>query len=174
MSLRKACLVGLVLLIAGPAFAKSQKERRLERKEAAEHRSAGHKVLFYLPNRFLDVFDIVRFRARVGPGVAVSVRATEYADAYVGLYAAGYVGLPGPRNRRIPKLPFGIESKNGVELSKADLSTGFWIFDPDYGETEFGLGAQVLLVGGDVGFDPGELIDFLGGLVFLDPKVDDL
>lgn len=168
--LRRAALVGLLCALGAPAAAKD----RDKKKKDPEDRTVAHKLVFYVPNRVLDAFDIVRARARLGPGVAVSVRATEYADAYAGLYAAAYVGLPGPRNRRIPKLPFGIESKNGVEVSKADLSTGFWIFDPDYGETEFGLGAHVLLVGADVGVDPGEFVDFLGGIILLDPKRDDL
>lgn len=142
--------------------------------DKAKERTLGHKVLFYVPNRVLDVLDVFRVRARVGPGVAVGVRATEWADAYAGVYGAGYVGLPGPRNRRIPKLPFGIESKSGVEVSKADLSTGLFVFDPDYGETECGVSAHVLLVGADVGFDPGELLDVVTGLVLIDIKDDDL
>ena len=34
----------------------------------------GHKLLFYIPNRVLDVFDFVRLRVRVGPGLAVGAR----------------------------------------------------------------------------------------------------
>ncbi len=32
----------------------------------------------------------------------------------------------------------------------------------------------MLDLGADVGVEPGELIDFLAGLVFLDPRGDDL
>lgn len=142
--------------------------------EPPKERTIGHKLVFYVPNRVLDVFDVVRLRARVGPGIAVGVRATEWADAYAGLYAAGYVGLPGPRNRRTPKLPFGIESKTGIEASKADLSTGLFVLDPDYGPAEVGLSAHVLLVGADVGVEPVQLVDLLAGFVLLDPKHDDL
>ena len=131
-------------------------------------------TIVYLPNRILDLFDIVRFRLRVGPGIGLGLRATEWADAYVGMYMAGYVGLPGPRNRKLLKMPFGIESKTGVEVSKADLSTGLFFFDPDYGEYEFGFDAQVLLVGGAVGVDPSEFFDFVGGIVLVDPKGDDM
>ena len=156
----------LALSLAGPAPAAED--------EGAKERTAGHKVLFWIPNRVLDLLDVVRLRGRVGPGVAVSVRATENVDAYLGAYATVYVGLPGPRNRRIPKLPLGIESRIGAEVSRADLSTGFWIFDPDYSTTEFGLGAQVLLLGADIGFDPMEFVDLLGGIVLQDPREDDL
>jgi hypothetical protein len=116
----------------------------------------------------------VRVRARVGPGIGVGVRATEWADAFAGVYAAGYAGLPGPRNRALPKLPLGIELQAGVEVSKADLATGLFLFDPDYGETEFGVDLHVLLVGAAVGFDPGELADFFVGFGMKDIKDDDL
>lgn len=161
-------LLSALLLLATPAVAKKRDAPDRDKP------TVGHALLFYVPNRVLDVLDIVRLRARVGPGVAVSVRATEAVDAYAGLYAAGYVGLPGPRNRRMPKMPLGIESKNGVEVSKADGTTSLFVLDPDYGSTEFGVGAQVLLVGADVGVDPGEFVDFLAGIVGKDLKDDDI
>ena len=115
----------LALGLSASAFAVEPPPERAREAKTTKDRTVAHKVVFWIPNRLLDAVDIVRARARVGPGVAVNVRATEYADAHVGLYAAGYLGLPGPRNRRIPKLPFGIESKNGVEVSKADLYEDF-------------------------------------------------
>jgi hypothetical protein len=127
----------------------------------------------YVPNRLLDVLDVVRLRARVGPGFAVGVRATELADLYLGSYAALYVGLPGPRGRRVPKLPVGFENDHGVEVSVVDASSGFG-FDPGYTATEFGLGFQAAILGIDLGIDPFEIVDLAAGLVLLDPRGDDL
>ena len=170
----------LALLATSPCFGDEPEEEERSALSAGSRERDAEKVPFllgvavYLPNRFLDLFDIVRARLRIGPGIGLGIRATEWADAYAGIYMSAYVGLPGPRNRKVPKMPFGIESKTGVEVSKADISTSLFLFDPDYGETEFGLDAQLLLVGGAIGFDPGEFVDFLGGFVLVDFKRDDL
>jgi hypothetical protein len=142
--------------------------------EATEQPKHGfvHKLLLYIPNRVLDALDMVRCRVRVGPGLALDVRATEYADVFIGTYASVYAGLPGPRMRKTPHLPVGIESLSGIEVSVADLSAGAG-FGPDYSSTEIGVGIQALIVGADVGVDPMEIIDFIGGLFLLDPRRDD-
>ncbi len=134
---------------------------------------APHRIVAYVPNRVLDALDVVRLRARVGPGFAVGVRATELADVYVGSYAALYLGLPGPRGRRVPKLPVGFENDHGVEVSVVDASSGFG-FGPGYGATEFGAGFQAAILGIDLGIDPFEILDLAAGLVLLDPRGDDL
>ncbi len=132
-----------------------------------------HKIAMYIPNRVLDVFDVVRLRARLGPGVAVDVRATQVAAAFVGSYASVYAGLPGPRNRRLPKLPVGLESRSGVQASVADATVTGGI-GPDYGPAEIGVGVQALLIGVDVGVEPLELLDLVAGLFFIDLRDDDL
>ena len=50
----------------------------------------------------------------------------------------------------------------------------FTDYGPDYSPAEVNLGAQVLIVGVDLGFEPVELGDFLAGLIFRDPVGDDL
>ena len=127
----------------------------------------------YIPNRILDVFDILRLRVRVGPGVAVDARATKVASAFVGSYASVYVGLPGPRNRPLPKLPVGLESRNGVQASVVDATVSGGL-DPDYGPAEIGFGAQLAIVGFDVGVEPLEILDLLAGLFFINLTNDDL
>ena len=141
--------------------------------EAEKGPGIFHRIIMYIPNRILDVIDIVRCRVRVGPGIAVGIRATEYVDLFAGTYVSFYAGLPGPRCRKMPKLPIGVESKTGAEVSVADVTTGFGV-DPDYSDTEFGLGFQFFLVGADVGIDPWEIVDFAAGIFFLDPRKDDL
>lgn len=142
-----------------------------------EENSEGHSflvgTLLYIPNRVLDVLDIFRCRVRVGPGIAAGVRATEIAEVYAGTYASVYAGLPGPRMRSTPKLPIGLESHNGASVSVADATIDGGI-GPDYSPTEFGLGAQLGIVGFDFGFDPVEVADFLTGIFTIDLRDDDL
>jgi len=133
---------------------------------------AARGVLLYLPNRVFDLLDVVRARLRVGPGVAVSLRATEVADLYLGGYTTIWGGLPGPREEAGVNWPWGLEGRAGLELGPADLAAE--AVDPDYGAFEIGLGVQALVVGGDVGVELDELLDFLAGLLTFDPSDDDL
>ncbi len=156
-------LVLSCLLIAGPA----------------EHASAsslgwGKKLLLYAPNRILDVLDVVRVRVRLGPGGAIGVRATQPATVSYGMYESIYAGLPGPRNGESFKLPVGIESYDGLQVSVADTAVdGFT--GPDYSFTEIGVSVYALFVGADVGVDPIlELADLAAGILFWDMRGDDL
>jgi len=142
--------------------------------EAADEEGHGvlYGILVYVPNRILDVLDIVRARVRLGPGLALGARATELADVFVGSYASVYVGLPGPRNRVLPRLPAGLESKSGVEVSAADVTLEAGL-GPDYGAFECGFGFQAFIVGVDVGIEPWEILDLVTGLVTVDINDDD-
>lgn len=132
-----------------------------------------HTVLFYIPNRVFDLFDIVRLRLHVGPGIGIGARATEVLDAYLGSYASIYVGLPGPRMRPMPKLPFGVETFSGVEVSVADATvTGG--MGPGYSPSEFGANIFLLLIGADVGLDPIELLDFVTGFILVPIRNDEM
>jgi hypothetical protein len=145
----------------------------VDKEEPDKGPGAVHIVLAYIPNRILDALDIVRLRARIGPGFAVGVRATEAADVFAGTYTTVYAGLPGPRGRKIPRLPIGIESRTGIEVSIVDASTGLG-FAPKYGKTEVGLGIQAFIAGLDIGIDPLEIVDFGLGIFCIDIKDDDL
>jgi hypothetical protein len=164
---RAVIAVLALTLFVGPAAASEAKEDGRD-----DGPGALHRVVTYLPCRVLDLMDVFRLRARVGPGVAVGVRATEAADFFLGTYWSFYAGLPGPRGRPAPRLPAGIESLTGVEVSVADLTTGAGL-GPDYSATEFGVSLQALLVGVDAGFDPVELADFVTGLFLIDLRDDD-
>lgn len=145
--------------------------------ESGEESSDDHSflvgTLLYIPNRVLDVLDIFRLRVRVGPGFAAGVRATEVAQVYVGTYASVFAGLPGPRLRQTPKLPFGLESHNGASVSVVDATAGGGI-GPDYSPSEFGGGVHLGIIGFEFGVDPVELADFVTGLVTVDIREDDL
>jgi hypothetical protein len=132
-------------------------------------KSVVRVVLFYIPNRVFDVFDIVRARLRFGLGIAVGVRATKPLTAYVGVYTSIWVGLHGPRGEpRIP-WPVGGESRAGAQASLADVSAGA----PHYGLAEFGLDFQLFILGAAVGVDPLEAVDFVLGFLTIDISGDD-
>ncbi len=131
----------------------------------------GHRILFYIPNRAFDVFDIVRARIRVGPGIAVDARVTKYGDVFAGGYTSFFVGIPGPRTKpRIP-WPVGIESRAGVGVTAIADAT---VLGPDYGYGEVGAGFQALFLGVDVGVDPVEALDLVLGFLFIDLTGDDI
>lgn len=167
---RITSLILLVFVLSGMSCLADAEERELS--DEGGKASLGAKLLLYIPNRVLDLLDMVRIRLRVGPGLALDLRATEAADLFVGTYGSVYAGLPGPRMRRMPVLPVGLESRTGVEVSVADVSTGLGV-GPDYSPTEIGAGVQLLIVGADVGFDPMEIVDFIGGFFLWDPRRDD-
>ncbi len=133
----------------------------------------AHRLVCYVPNRVLDALDLVRARVRVGPGLAAGVRATEAADAFAGSYLSVYAGLPGPRGRKTPRLPVGLESRTGVEASVLDASTGVGM-GPDYSTAETGASLHLAILGFDVGVDLVEACDLVLGLLFIDVLNDDL
>jgi hypothetical protein len=134
---------------------------------------AGRAILFYLPDRALDLIDPFRVRLRLGPGMAIGARATSLGEVYIGSYATVFAGLPGPRRAKLPRLPGGVETRSGLAASVVDASLEGPL-GPGYTWSESGASLQAMLVGFDVGLDPIELLDLLAGVVFLDPRGDDL
>jgi hypothetical protein len=155
-------IVLLVLLLAPVSALAGEAE--------ASGKSFGHRVLFYIPNRIFDVFDLVRARVRMGPGLAVDARVTRYGDLYVGGYSTLFVGIHGPRTKpRIP-WPIGFEARAGIKAtSLADVATE----GPAYGYGEVGVGFQAAIVGVDVGADVVEVLDLVLGFFFIDLTGDD-
>ncbi len=141
-----------------------------EVEEADEGHGVLHHVLLYIPNRIFDVFDVVRARVRLGPGIQVGVRATDAIDVNLGTYAAVWVGLHGPRLEPAIPWPVGLETFTGAEISVAEASIEGGV---QYGPVEFGAGFQALLVGVDIGVEPLELLDLVTGFVFIDLVGDD-
>lgn len=149
--------------------------KRAKVKDAKDEEGHSFLVgtLLYIPNRILDIFDIFRFRVRVGPGIAAGARVTQAASLYAGTYATVYAGLPGPRMRQTPKLPIGLESHSGATVSVVDATVDGGI-GPDYSPTEVGGGLQLLIFGFDIGIDPVEIADFATGILTIDLRDDDL
>jgi len=132
----------------------------------------GWTALMYIPNRILDIFDMVRAKLRLGPGFAIGAQATSLTHVYVGTYFTVFIGLPGPRQRKMPKLPVGVETRTGAQLSKADVTLEGGL-GPDYGKWEFALSFQLAIIGADLGIDPYEIWDFIAGIATFDPAEDD-
>ena len=163
--------VGTAQELAAPVAEATVKA--VEEPVVKKKKSFGHKLLWYLPNRLLDITDVFRIRLRFGPGYGASVRATEYISAYGGSYRSVYVGVPGPRRSVPSSWPAGQENLKGLVVLGVD-ATDDNPHPPGYSESELSAGAHLLVFGGDVGFDPVEFVDFFGGLVFIDPVSDDL
>jgi len=136
------------------------------------HPSWGKRILWYVPNRVMDLLDIFRLRVRAGPGLSANLRLTDYGAFYWGKYNTVYAGLPGPRYPRILRSPVGLESLNGMILVGVD-ATDETRHGPEYGASEVDVGVNLLLVGVEAGIDPVEIGDFLGGLLFFDFRGDD-
>ena len=132
----------------------------------------GHKMLFYIPNRVLDLVDIFRLRAKVGSGISGSLQLTSVASFYAGTQNTVYAGLPGPRCAQQKTRPWGREKQKGIILFGVD-ATDDSLFAPEHSPSEIGLGLHILVVGIDAGIDPVEIGDFLAGIIGRDPKGDD-
>jgi len=153
----------LLILLLAPVSA-------LAEEAESSGKSFGHRLLFYIPNRIFDVFDLVRARVRVGPGLAVDARVTKYGDLYAGGYSTLFIGIHGPRTEpRIP-WPIGFEARAGIKAtSLADVASK----DPAYGYGEVGVGFQAAIVGVDVGVDVVEVLDLALGFFFINLTGDD-
>jgi len=164
-------VISLLALLAVPVLAGDSDSSKSDQQKPRH--GIVHKLLLYIPNRVLDVLDIVRLRVRVGPGLAAGARVTKVAAVYVGSYVSVYAGLPGPRMKPTIPLPVGLESHSGIEASVVDATLGEPI-GPGYSPTEVEVSVHPLLVGLDVGVDPVEIVDFLAGFLMIDIRGDDL
>lgn len=140
--------------------------------EFVERPSLGKRLLWYAPNRVMDLLDMFRLRLRVGPGLAANLRMTDYGAFYIGQYDSLYIGLPGPRGPHRLRLPVGRESLRGVVMAGVD-ATDDTRHGPEYGPAEINAGVQLLIVGVDAGVEVSEIGDFFAGLFLFDPRGDD-
>jgi hypothetical protein len=142
--------------------------------EESEGHGLSHTLIFYLPNRIFDIFDIVRARARLGPGFGIGGQATHLIGAHADWYTALWLGLPGPRLEPALPIPFGSEAVVRASVTvMADVGLGVE-GGREYGYGEFELEAQFIMLGADIGIDPWEFVDLVLGLATLDPVGDDM
>lgn len=170
MKSKKLLLIILVCSLMIPKISFADDEEKKD-----DDRSLFVSVLMYLPNRCFDAMDIFRARARVGPGLTASARITRLLNLTAGAHSTFFVGLPGPRNEDVVNFPIGIENYVGAEVSVINASNNNRTdFSPSYGTLEVGAGAQLGLIGFDIGADPLEALDFILGVFCIDIKDDDV
>ncbi|MBN8550447.1 MAG: hypothetical protein J0M12_14125 [Deltaproteobacteria bacterium] len=130
-----------------------------------EHTPVWKQIVLWVPNRVLDFIDI--FRVDVGAGAAVGavVRVTKYGQ--VGMRAVAPLSVRvGDFGRRAPIL---LEHSSEMGIGPLYLES------KDRKICTFELGAGVdIFVGAYGGVCVDEIVDFAGGLFFLDMKKDDL
>ena len=123
------------------------------------------EVLLWPINRILDLLDVFRVDVGVGGAYGGVLRLTEYGQAGYRQMAPGSlrVGLFG---RDWPVL---VETSNEIGAGPAFVQSK----DRKICSTEIGVGVD-LIAGGYGGICLEELVDFVGGVFFLDMKDDDL
>jgi hypothetical protein len=126
----------------------------------------------YVPNRVFDALDLVRLRARVGPGRGATLRAGDRLEMLRGDYRTVFAGLPGPRRDRLPRLPVGLDVRHPYDPDAPDRTPRGW-GDPGYGRGELTAGFQLGFLGLELGVDVRQIFDFGFGLIGLDPSDDD-
>lgn len=103
-----------------PLIAAPNREAPLE--VETEKPAWGKRLLWYIPNRVMDLFDMVRLRVKAGPGLSAHVRVTDFASFYVGGHKTVYAGLPGPRYPASVRSPLGLERQKGLVVMGVDAS----------------------------------------------------
>lgn len=129
-------------------------------------RPAWQKVLLFLPNRFLDLVDIVKADVGVGPAYGGVVRLTRY-------------GQVGYRSMDPLSLRAGLFGRDWPVEMETDNEFGAGpLFhqsrDREVCHGELGVGVDLFLVGAYGGVCAEEVIDFLLGFVFVDVMQDDV
>lgn len=178
--MRKALLYIAIICIATigvQAVEESSPEAPQDNEPSAAAPAVGRpslcrRILWYIPNRLMDIFDCFRLRAKFGPGLSVGARVSDYASFYAGEHHAVYIGLPGPRRDRLIRPPIGMESLDGIVIAGVD-ATDDTPHGPEYGRSEVDIGAHVLIAGAEAGIDPFEIGDLLAGFLLMDPAGDD-
>lgn len=156
-----------------------------------ERRTTVEKILYYFPDRILDLLECFDFWILFGPQLGLKVNATDSLS--LGAYAGGYTGIGFGQKKQ-----FGY--RTGVEATARFLPMGYTQLNSDiYGTGgeryydgvyrisypgdlrfqsyedyySFGLRGGISLLGVDIQFHPMEFYDFLGGIFLLDPLRDD-
>ena len=158
-----------------PAIAIGQEEvevsprepwRDLEARDSDNEQSLTSKILLWLPNRVLDLIDVLKLDVGVGPMVGGVVRVTKYGQ--VGFRGVAPATLRvGAMGRRAPVM---IERANEMGIGPAFLESPDRIICAG----ELGVGLDLVVVGAYGGVCVDELADFVAGIFGADFKDDDL
>jgi hypothetical protein len=137
------------------------------KKDDDEGRSVFHVILLYIPNRFLDLFDMFRFGVEVGPGIGIDAAATDALRVGLMTRITAGVGLQTLRH-----VPVKLDSEGYAGLGPVDIGGkgGLpWYRDP----WDVRLEVMALLVGGHAAVNIKEIGDFFVGFLTIDIADDD-
>ena len=135
--------------------------------EGRQRRGLLGAIVMYIPNRVIDVFDMVRFGVDVGPGIGLDGQATDALQARA--IAQTSVGAGFQSFRHTP-IQTGVQSALGVGPVSSDAQVGGWYRSA----TDFRLGAHAAIVGAHAAVDPVEIADLVLGFLLIDIRDDDL
>lgn len=138
-------------------------------KDAKEGKSIPRMVLLYPVNRVLDLFDIFRLNVGVGPGFGLNLRATKFVQVGLENYFSLRAGLGKRGGLLVPRYGIFYTETELLTMGVGPLYTGGW----QRGMTEVGGTVHLGIAGADAAIDLSEILDFLGGFVFIDFKGDD-
>jgi len=85
--MKKAIAILLALAALGASGQAERPNPEDSGSEGTAGPSWGTRLLWYAPNRILDLLDMFRLRLRIGPGLAANVRMTDYGAFYIGHHA---------------------------------------------------------------------------------------
>ncbi len=132
-------------------------------------RGAGATIGLYLPNRLIDLVDIVHVGYGVGPGIGLGVHFTRYGRllAVVGVdVGIGWFGRYARPYQCAVYTRAAVGPKEAVTLRDRNR---FWHVP----QWDIGLYAHFLIVQEYLGIAPEENVDFVVGLSTFDLKDDD-
>jgi len=150
------------------------------------------KILWYLPDRILDLFDLVSFDVNVGPGLWVDVHVTRGFQLAAGGRTVGGIGWHDHRSLGVKSqaeagvsaIAFGAFGYSAAQAGTSGVRSGSWSVGGIHGPGDdiyqryvdywsVGASTTVLLVGVDFDLHLAEMVDFLVGWATFDPCNDD-
>ena len=141
---------------------------RADEADEPEGRPFVASALLYLPNRLLDLGDLLRFGVDVGPGLGFDLQATQLVQ--VKLLSRFSLGVGYQTFRHLP-VKASADAAFGVGPIGGSPAGGLgWYRSRSDVRIEFHL----LVLGAHVAVDPVEWVDLPLGLFGLDPADDDL
>ena len=168
-------------------------ESNLEQFPPNPRESWKNRLILYIPNRIVDFLDIADASLGIGPVVKMKVWATRYMAFGAGIGTSAKIikgynrqyGLGLESGENISFAMFSADDTKMYETTRGvqkyfiydfgipsidDKVYNFWRGPRDI----FSIGVELALgVDGKAELHPFEIVDFLAGIFFLDPKGDD-
>lgn len=157
----------VVLLAAGCRISPTEADAFVSPRAGFAGGSIGSKILLYLPNRVVDLLDIVHIGYGIGPGLGFELHFTRYGR--LGGMLGLDLGIAWLGRRTLPFQGAGY-IRGSAGLDETDLRSGERWRTPmwDIGATIHGIVEISYLA-----IAPDEILDFLAGWVLYDTKADD-